>query len=94
MQFQGKIMNQMRENGKTPNFGAEIWAPKFFLWILPVLYVRHCYKLSLYATSRKNNQPILTKWQKKPSFRPDFGLSDPNLGHQYIFLKTSGFLSY
>ena len=57
-------MNQMWENGKTPNFGAEIWAPKFFLWILPVLYVRHCYKLSLYATSRKNNQPILTKWQK------------------------------
>ena len=64
MRFQRKLMNQMWENGKTPNFGVEIWAPKFFLWILPALYNRHCYKLSLYATSMKNNQPILKKWQK------------------------------
>ena len=28
---------------------------------------------------------------KKPSFRPDFGLFDPNLGHQYFFLKHLSF---
>ena len=46
---------------------AQIWAPKFFfLWILPLLDVNHCCKLSLYAISRKTNEPNLRKWQKKP----------------------------
>ena len=59
---------------------AQIWSPKFLSWILPLLDVLHCYKLSLYAISRKTNEPNLTKWQKTlfrtrfwppwPKFRP------------------------
>ena len=43
---------------------VQIWAPKFFLWILSVLDIRHCYTLSLYAISRKTNEPNLRKWQQ------------------------------
>ena len=43
---------------------AQIWAQRFFWWILPVLDVRHCCKVSLYAISRKTNEPSLRKWQK------------------------------
>ena len=32
--------------------------------ILPLLHVRHCCKLSMYAISRKTNDPNLRKWQK------------------------------
>ena len=43
-----------------PNVG-----PKFFFsFILPMLVLRHCYKLSLYAISSKTNEPNLKKWQK------------------------------
>ena len=57
---------------------AQIWAPKFFSRILPSLDVRHCCKLSLYAT-----------WEngKKPCFRPDFGPFDPNSSCQFFFPK-------
>ena len=42
-----------------------IWGPKNFLnGFLPLLVVRQCSKLSLYAISRKNNEPNLKKWQK------------------------------
>ena len=40
-------------------------APHFFSWILHLLDVRHSCKISLYAISRKINQPNLRKWQKK-----------------------------
>ena len=43
---------------------TQIWAPKIFSWILPLLYVRHCCKLSLLAISRKINERNLRKWQK------------------------------
>ena len=43
---------------------AQIWSPKIFLWVLPLLDVIHCYKLSLYAISRKTNEPHLRKWHK------------------------------
>ena len=43
---------------------AQIWDPYFFSWVLPLLDVRHCCKLSLYATSRKNNDSNSRKWQK------------------------------
>ena len=36
---------------------------KFFSWILP-LHVRHCFKLSLYAISRKTKEPNLRNWKK------------------------------
>ena len=44
---------------------AQIWSPpKKILWILLLLDVRNCCKLSLYAISRKTNEPNLRKWQK------------------------------
>ena len=38
--------------------------PQFFVWILPLLDVRHCCKLSRYAVSKKTNEPHLRKWPK------------------------------
>ena len=93
MKFQGKLIKQTWENGKKkPVSGptlallAQIWAQKNFLWILPVLDVRHCCKLSLHAISSKNNKPNLRKWGKKPSFGPNFG---PNLVHEIFFSKNT-----
>ena len=74
-------MNQSWKNGKKSSFGtilAQIWSPKDFSWILPLLDVTHCCKLSLYAISRKTNERKLRKWQKT-SFRADFGSFDPNV---------------
>ena len=59
-------MNQTWEKGKKrqrPKFGPPIFF--FFFWILPLLDIRNCCKLSLYAISRKTNKSDLTKWQKK-----------------------------
>ena len=54
--------------GKKPifehNFGRPPPPPKkkkLFSWILPVLDVRHCCKLSLYVSLRKNNEPNFRK---------------------------------
>ena len=68
IQFQRKIMNQTFKNGRKPSFGPDfglVWAPRFFSWILPLLDVRHCSKISLYAISRKTIAPNLRKCQKK-----------------------------
>ena len=71
MQFQGKIMNQTWENGKKTNFGPNFdsFGPNlgynFFSWVLPLLDVRHCCKLSFYTISKKANDPNWRKWQKK-----------------------------
>ena len=62
-----------------------IWAPKFYSWILPLLHVIHHWKLSLYAISRKTNDPNLRKWKKKTSFRTNFGPFVPNLGPKILF---------
>ena len=67
----------------------QIWSPNFFLLILPLLDVRNCCKLSLYAISRKTNEPNLGN-SKKLSFGPHFG---PNSGHQ-IFFHKSGFANF
>ena len=71
MLFQGKLMNLTWENYKKPSFGPGFGpfgpnlVPKiFFLRILPLLDVRNCYKLSLYAILRKTNEPNMRKWQK------------------------------
>ena len=45
-------------------FLTQIWSPIFFTWVLPLLDVIHCYKLSLYTISRKTYEPNLRKWQK------------------------------
>ena len=91
MQFKGKLMNQTWENGKKtsfePNislFGANV-GPKIFLWALILLVVRHCFKLSFYAISRKTNEPILKKWEKA-SFDPDFGPFGTNVGPKTFLL--------
>ena len=44
-------------------FGPNL-VPQIFLWVLPLLDVMHCCKLSLYAISRKNNAQTLSKWKK------------------------------
>ena len=49
------------------------------MWVLSLLDVFHCCKLSLYALSRKTNEPNLRKWQK-PSVKTEFGPFSPNLG--------------
>ena len=62
-----------------------IWHAKFYSWILPLLHVIHHWKLSLYAISRKTNDPNLRKWKKKTSFRTNFGPFVPNLGPKILF---------
>ena len=48
--------------------------PTFFVWVLPLLNVMNCCKLSLYATSGKTSELNQTRENgKKPSFRIDFG---------------------
>ena len=78
----------LRKWQKKPDFGQHFdllgpnWVPNFFLWVLPLLVFRYCFKLSLHSISRKTNKPNLGKWQKKPSFRTDFGPFGPNLAPQ------------
>ena len=64
-------------------------APKFFFpWILPLLVVRHCSKLSSY-------QPNLRKWQKIPIFGSDFGLFWPKFGsHNFFFVGLTSTRCY
>ena len=88
MQLKGKPMNQTWENGEILISGpilAQIWTPKCFSWILPLLDIRHCCKLSLCAISRENYKVNLRKWQKKFSFGPDFGPFDLNLRPKCFF---------
>ena len=43
---------------------ARIWALNFYSWVLHLLDVRHCCKLSLYTISRKTYGQNSRKWQK------------------------------
>ena len=92
LQFQGKLMNQTWENGKkpsfSPNFGpfGQNMGPKFFLlWILPLLDLKYCCKLSLHVVSRKTNEQNLRKW-----LWPNW----PKFGCKLFFLQKSGFVSH
>ena len=70
-------------------FGPNL-VPKIFLRVLLLLDVINCCKLSLYAISRKTNDPNLKKWQKTQihaQLRPLW----PKLGSKKIF---SGFYLY
>ena len=55
MQFKVKLMNEVWENDKKPNFGPDFgpFAPKLpakiFSRVLPLLVVKHCSKLLTYA---------------------------------------------
>ena len=42
---------------------TQIWNPRFFLQLLPLLVIRHSSKLSSYAIQRKINAANLRKWQ-------------------------------
>ena len=71
MPFQEKLLNQTWQNGRKPSCRPDfgLFWPKFgpqknFLWVLPILDVRNCCKLSLYAIKTKTNEPNLRKWQK------------------------------
>ena len=55
---------QLLENGKNPNFRLSLYPPKFLPWVLPLLVVRQCPKLSSYAISRKINGPNFKKMTK------------------------------
>ena len=68
--YQGNIMMQPWENCKNPNFGPS-WGPqKFLTWVLPLLLVRKCSKLSSYEISRKTNGSKLIKMTKKLNLGP------------------------
>ena len=67
MQFKGKLTNQLEKIAKNLILGlilAQIWSPKFFSRVIPLLGVTHCCKLSLYAISKKTKEANLRKWQK------------------------------
>ena len=66
---------------------AHIWTPNFFLWILPLLDVIHYCKLSLYAISRKTNEPNLRKWQKT-QFQAQLWPIWPTFGPPKLFFKN------
>ena len=93
MQFQGKLISPTGEKDKKLNFGPDLgpfWPKyrlqKLFSWVLPLLDVIHCCKLSLYAMKRKTNKQT---WKngKKSSFGPDFGLFGPNSTYQFFFSR-------
>ena len=60
LQFQGKLINQTRENTENlvlgsilASFSPNLVLKNFLLWVLSPQDVMHCCKLSLYAISRK-----------------------------------------
>ena len=62
-------------------------APKIFEWVLPLLDVRHCRKLSLYAISRKRYDQNSRKCKKLP-FGPDLVPLGPYSGRQLFFFQN------
>ena len=66
----------------SPEFGTK----KFFSQILPLLYVRHCCKLSLFAISKKSNEPNLRKLEKTQLWDQLWPLW-PKFGIKKIFFK-------
>ena len=70
MQFKGKLMNEIWENGKKLNFGPDfgLFDPNlglsFFFQVLHLLIVTYCSKLSSYVIQRKTNESNTRKWQK------------------------------
>ena len=66
---------------------AQIWVPNFFSWVLPILDVRYCCKLSLNATSTKRYDPNSRKW-RKTSFWAWFRSIGPKFRLPNFFLKN------
>ena len=59
-----KTYDATLKTGKKLNFGPNLGPPKSFSWVLPLLKVRQCSKLSPYAMSKKTNEPNLKKATK------------------------------
>ena len=83
MQFQGKLMNQTRENCKKPSFGPN-FGPfdsnsdnEFFFKNLALSVTRYHGQLSSCTISEKTNDPILRKlsdgWTDRPTDRQTEG---------------------
>ena len=65
---------------------AQISAPKNVSWVLPLLDVRHCCKLSLYAILSETNGQTQEDYEKC-YFGPDLGLLDSNSDCEIFFSK-------
>ena len=65
---------------------------KIFEWVLPLLDLRHCRKLSLYAILRKRYDPNSRKCKKLP-FGPDLVPLGPYSGRQLFFFFQNLVLS-
>ena len=86
MQFQGKLMNQTWEKGKTitfePIFGLQIFCHGFYLYC--ILDIVASYHWMQYQGKLMNQ---IWKNGKKPSFGTNFGPFSLNLGPKYFFHK-------
>ena len=63
MRFKERLMNQTCKNVNKPYFWPD-FGPDLVAWLLPLLDVRNCCKLLLYAMLRKTNERNLRKWKK------------------------------
>ena len=87
-------MNQTWENSKALNlrpdfgrFGPSLPPPKIFSWVLALVDVRHCHKISSYAIlRRKTYNPNSRKWHKN-SFWAWFRSVGPKFGSPIFFSK-------
>ena len=60
--------------------------PHWWIYTLPLLDVRHCYKLSLYVMSRKKQDPKSRKWWKT-LFWAWFSTVGPEFGSPKLFFS-------
>ena len=88
MQFQEKLMNQTWENGKKPSFGINFGPFDLNLSLLKNRWwILSCYMLDIvvsYYYMKFHGKLTNQTWENgnKPSLGTDFGLFDPNSGHQ------------
>ena len=87
-------MNITLENGKKPNFrlnfgpvGPILGLKNVLSWVLPLLNVRHCHKLSLCAILGKTYNPNSTKW-RNTLFWAWFRPIGPNFWLPNFFFKS------
>ena len=84
-------MNLTWENSEKPNFGPDFCPfdpnlpPNFFSWVLLLLDVRHCHKLSSYAISKKTYDQ-----KKEDGEKPHFRL-DSKFWPSIFFFKNLAF---
>ena len=67
---------------------AQIWAPRFFSWVLSLLDIRHVASYIRYSVSRAMYDPNLRKWPKT-SFWASLRPVGPKFGPSNISHKSS-----